>query len=72
MLPLDPFAWSNEHGDVKVRRKDIKLPSTGWVWLHDWKLDTNIKGFQTDSEVYDAKVELIFHTKHREAIFRVG
>ena len=51
LLPLDPFAWSNEEGTLNIRKEDVKLPSQEWIWQGDWKFDTNIKGFQTDTQV---------------------
>ena len=51
MLPVDPYAWSNEDGAVSVRREDVTLPSQEWVWHEDWKVDDHVRGHKTDEQV---------------------
>ena len=51
LLPVDPHGWSNKDGSVHRVKESVNLPSDGWAWDGDWKVDDNVHGYQTDAEV---------------------
>lgn len=50
-LPTDRYQWSSADGTVERKIENIRLPSDAWKWEGDWRVEAELGGVSTETEV---------------------
>lgn len=64
LLPTDRHLWSDESGLIELNKEDIKLPSSEYKWLNQWKYYCD-SSTDEDGWEYSVDFSVEFHSQKR-------